>query len=165
MYKQQGSSLIISLVLLAIFSLIGIAAMSTSTVEEKMASNSQESLDVFQLTQSELDGQVTYLKSDIKKIYEAVNSTNQKANLNHSLDQAKTTKRGITSNQSELNYEGLSSFSGFGKTNTFSNDINSPKATYLFELNAQLEKTSGSNSNQTYGLSYTGPKQKKFSNK
>ena len=41
-HKQQGAVLITALVMLVILTLLGLTTMSTSTLEERMASNSQE---------------------------------------------------------------------------------------------------------------------------
>ncbi len=48
MRQQQGSALIFSLVILLVMTLVGITAMSTSTLEEKMAANDRAQQAAFQ---------------------------------------------------------------------------------------------------------------------
>ena len=51
---QQGAALITSLVLLTIMTILAVAAMNTNTLEEKMASNTQEANRAFQASESGL---------------------------------------------------------------------------------------------------------------
>lgn len=52
--NQRGVALIMSLVILLILTILGIAAMRTSTLQEKMSANIQESTRVFQVAESGL---------------------------------------------------------------------------------------------------------------
>ena len=52
--KQYGAALITSLVLLTIMTILAVAAMNTNTLEEKMASNTQEANRAFQASESGL---------------------------------------------------------------------------------------------------------------
>lgn len=52
--KQDGAALVVSLVILLVMTLIGITAMRSSTLEEKMAGNAQQDQIAFQLAQSAL---------------------------------------------------------------------------------------------------------------
>lgn len=51
---QRGAVLIVALILLAVLTLLGLTAMSTTSLEEKMASNTQEGTRAFQLTETGL---------------------------------------------------------------------------------------------------------------
>lgn len=54
-YKhQQGAALVTSLILLTVVTLLAITSMSTNTLEEKMASNSQEMNRAFQTAETGL---------------------------------------------------------------------------------------------------------------
>lgn len=55
MHQQQGAVLIMSLVMLTVLTLIGISSMSSSTVELKVSSNSQQHDIAFQAAQSIID--------------------------------------------------------------------------------------------------------------
>lgn len=49
---QRGAVLVISLILLIVLTLLGLTTMNTSTLQEKMASNSQEAVRAFQAAES-----------------------------------------------------------------------------------------------------------------
>lgn len=51
---QRGTALIVALIMLLILTLLGVAAMGTSTLEEKMAANMQEGTRAFQAAESGL---------------------------------------------------------------------------------------------------------------
>lgn len=63
--RQQGSALIISLIVLLALTLIGVTAMSTSTLEEKMAGNSRDRYLSFQAAEAALREAESYLSNDI----------------------------------------------------------------------------------------------------
>lgn len=52
LYGQQGAALIVSLVILLVMTVLGIGALSTSTLEEKIVFNSQDWNEAFQLAES-----------------------------------------------------------------------------------------------------------------
>ncbi len=52
--RQRGAALIVSLLILIVLTLIGVSAMSTSSLEEKMASNSRDLNLAFQAAESAL---------------------------------------------------------------------------------------------------------------
>ncbi len=52
--QQHGSALIISLLILLVMTIIGISAMSSSTMEEKMAANDRNQKAIFQNAESSL---------------------------------------------------------------------------------------------------------------
>lgn len=58
-YHQNGAALVISLVLLVVMTLIGVASMSTSLMQEKMAANAQSSNITFQAAESAIGALVT----------------------------------------------------------------------------------------------------------
>lgn len=53
--QQQGVALVMALVILLIMTLLGITAMGTSSLEEKMAGNIQEATRVFEAAESGLN--------------------------------------------------------------------------------------------------------------
>jgi len=55
MNKQTGSALIISLLILLVMTMLGIASMSTSTLEEKMAANDRNQKVAFENAELTLD--------------------------------------------------------------------------------------------------------------
>ncbi len=70
MNKQNGSALIISLLMLLVMTLLGITSMSTSTLEEKMAANDRNQKVSFQnaeLTQVDAEDFVLDHDFDIKE--------------------------------------------------------------------------------------------------
>lgn len=52
--RQSGAALIMSLVILLIMTILGISAMGTSTLEQKMAGNTQEATRAFEAAESGL---------------------------------------------------------------------------------------------------------------
>lgn len=53
--SQNGAALITALVLLVILTMLGLSSMSTNTMEERMAANSQEKNRTFQAAESGVD--------------------------------------------------------------------------------------------------------------
>ena len=53
--KQQGAALVVSLIILVVLTIIGITAMRTSTLEERMSGNMQDTLKAFSAAESALD--------------------------------------------------------------------------------------------------------------
>lgn len=51
---QRGAVLVVSLILLAVLTLLGVTAMNTTSMEERMAANTQEGLRAFQLAEAGL---------------------------------------------------------------------------------------------------------------
>ena len=54
-HHQRGAALITALVMLVILTMLGLSSMSTNTMEERMAANSQETNRSFQAAESGLD--------------------------------------------------------------------------------------------------------------
>ena len=50
--RQSGAVLIVAMVILVILTLLGVTAMNTSSLEEKMASNTQEQVRTFQAAET-----------------------------------------------------------------------------------------------------------------
>lgn len=68
MNKQNGSALIISLLMLLVMTLLGITSMSTATLEEKMAANDRNQKVAFQNAEITLVGSETkIIKDDWKR--------------------------------------------------------------------------------------------------
>lgn len=61
--RQQGAVLIISLLLLLIMTLIGVTAMSTTTLEEKMSGNMRDRNVALQASETALEGGEVWLAS------------------------------------------------------------------------------------------------------
>lgn len=60
-YRQQGTVLVIGLILMAIMTLLGIMAMTTSTLEEKMASGAMDRNTAFQAAENGLRDAELYI--------------------------------------------------------------------------------------------------------
>lgn len=93
---QKGSVLILSLILLVIMTLFGLASMNTSMMQEKMASNAQNTNTTFQaaessvsvLMQEVLGGTQTHLTTamaapDSKSTLVALNLNNPRVSANY----------------------------------------------------------------------------------
>ena len=61
--RQNGAALITALVMLVILTMLGLSSMSTNTMEERMAANSQEINRAFQAAESGLDQGYTDVNS------------------------------------------------------------------------------------------------------
>ncbi len=62
--RQQGATLIVSLIVLLVLTLIGVAGMNTSLMQERMAVNSQNSNRAFQAAESTLSALTNQLYAD-----------------------------------------------------------------------------------------------------
>ena len=56
--RERGAALVIALVMLLILTILGIAAMNTSSLEEKMAGNTQEQTHAFQAAESGINSAI-----------------------------------------------------------------------------------------------------------
>jgi type IV pilus assembly protein PilX len=52
MRRQSGAVLIVAMILLVVLTLLGVTAMNTTSLEEKMASNTQEQVHAFQAAET-----------------------------------------------------------------------------------------------------------------
>jgi len=75
-FSQQGSALIISLVILIVMTLIGITGIGTSSLEEKMAGNTRDRALAFQAAEAALRDGETYYDDEIVAITSAFDGTN-----------------------------------------------------------------------------------------
>ncbi len=66
--RQQGAILVVSLLLLLVMTLLGITAVSTTTLEEKMASNYRQRQLAFQAASSALRDAETWLRTNISSV-------------------------------------------------------------------------------------------------
>lgn len=148
---QQGSSLIISLVLLAVFSIIGIAAIQTSMVNEKMAYNNQLYLEMFQSAESELVLRFFKLKHD--DLFDAINSPSREVSLpSLPTENLAYKKRGVDLS-SKLMYQGDRTSIAPGDPFINSLDIKEGVQVYHFDLQSTaLSKNKDSKRSQAYGL-------------
>ncbi len=63
--RQTGATLIVVLVFLLVLTIAGIAAMQFSTLEERMASNSQFRNETFQLAQNEIQSELLVFNASL----------------------------------------------------------------------------------------------------
>ena len=66
--RQQGAILIVSLLMLLVMTLLGITAVSTTSLEEKMASNNRQRQLAFQSASSALRDAETWLRTNISRV-------------------------------------------------------------------------------------------------
>lgn len=67
--SQRGIALIVGLVILAVLSMIGIAAFSITTQEERMAGNSSDRMRAFENAEAALRGCENYLKANGASVF------------------------------------------------------------------------------------------------
>lgn len=72
--KQNGTALVISLIFLLLLTIIGITAVSTATLEEKMSGNMKDQYTAFHATESALRFGETWLRSQLPPVPETVTS-------------------------------------------------------------------------------------------
>lgn len=72
--KQNGTALVISLVFLLLLTIIGITAVSTATLEEKMSGNMKDQFTAFHATESALRFGENWLRSQLPPVPETVAS-------------------------------------------------------------------------------------------
>lgn len=97
MKRQEGAVLVISLVLLLVLTLMGVAGMNTSTMQERMAANAQNSNRAFQGAESSVWALLEQLyDNDLSLLRDSMKSADSKSGVvNYTLDSAK----GITGTQ------------------------------------------------------------------
>lgn len=150
--KQNGAVLITALIMLIILTMLGLSSMTTTTMEERMAGNSQEINRAFQAASSGLE--LVFSDED------AFNTTNTKAldgTANDTYFKSDTTVGGDSSNASaysattEYNAVFLQQVSaprGSGWDSTF--------AFYYFDLSAAGSTNSGASSSLHAGAYQVG---------
>lgn len=166
MHRQSGSSLLITLVFLTILTAAGIAAVSLSTSEERMASNAQFRTVAYQGAYSEILAQIDFLNKDATRIWPVKaydmpqlqsSAAGYDARLPFKRQSINTgiptyltsTTQAAGTNSKSLTYIGErpAEASSFEK---FSN--------YAFELNVKRELSSGAYSDQVQGFNIQMPK-------
>lgn len=89
--RQKGAVLVISLVLLLVLTLMGVAGMNTSTMQEKMAANGQNANRAFQGAESSVWSLLEQLyNSDLSMLRDSMKSADQKSDVvSYTFDAAK----------------------------------------------------------------------------
>ena len=145
---QRGAVLVVSLLLLLILTLIGVASMETVVMQSQMSRNSQFSHEAFQIALSEIEGQLDSYQIDITPLISTVNSATDTTTL-AAADFTMAGEIGNFAQSGQLTHvgEGVASGTSWGCC-----------VAYKFELNstANLAGT-GSRSDQTQGFEYTAP--------
>lgn len=92
--RQEGAVLVISLVLLLVLTLIGVAGMSSSTMQERMAANAQNSNRAFQGAESSVWSLLEQLyDNDLSMLRDSMKSADEMSGVvNYTLD----SEKGIT---------------------------------------------------------------------
>jgi len=78
--SETGATLIVALVFLVVLTIAGITAMQFSTLEERMASNSQFRNETFQLAQNEIRSELLAFNSSLAGRTPLLNALNQGSN-------------------------------------------------------------------------------------
>lgn len=80
--RQQGAVLIVSLIILLVLTLIGIAGMNTSVLQERMAVNAQNSNRAFQAAESSVRALADELYADdLTLLKESMKNANDKSSV------------------------------------------------------------------------------------
>lgn len=89
--RQEGAVLVISLVLLLVLTLIGVAGMNSSTMQERMAANAQNSNRAFQGAESSVWALLEQLyDNDLSLLRDSMKSADEKSSVvSYTLDSAK----------------------------------------------------------------------------
>lgn len=89
--QQDGAVLVISLVLLLVLTLMGVAGMNTSTMQERMAANAQNSNRAFQGAESSVWSLLEQLyDNDLSMLRDSMKSADQKSDVvTYTFDSAK----------------------------------------------------------------------------
>ena len=66
--SQRGAVLLVSLMILLIMTVLGIAGMGTTTMEEKMAANNQQQQQAYQAAETALRDAETWLTTNVTRI-------------------------------------------------------------------------------------------------
>lgn len=80
--QQRGAALIVSLVVLLVLTLIGVAGMNTSVMQERMAVNSQNSNRAFQAAESTVSALTNQLyANDLSLLRESMQSATEESSV------------------------------------------------------------------------------------
>ena len=112
-FSQQGSILVVSLLILLVLTVIGVTALNDSVIEEKMSSNFQTGFTAFQATESAIN--LTFIQvSQTDDLFTAASDAANAAdpawptvihNMNRSSDGENTNANGNMSMRTEIRYE------------------------------------------------------------
>lgn len=144
-HRQSGAVLVVSLVILTVLTLIGVASMSGSTLELKVASNSQQHDTAFQAAQN---------------IIEILSSTSPQNTVNYQVFEADPTVAGYVQNLSFAATNGSTAtaavtYSGCKKTIGYSMEEGKSLVANHFRAQATGTTSTGSSTSvQMQGLRY-----------
>lgn len=80
--QQRGAALIVSLIVLLVLTLIGVAGMNTSVMQERMAVNSQNSNRAFQAAESTVSALTNQLyANDLSLLRESMQSATEESSV------------------------------------------------------------------------------------
>ena len=80
--QQKGAALIVSLIVLLVLTLIGVAGMNTSVMQERMAVNSQNSNRAFQAAESTVSALTNQLyANDLSLLRESMQSATEESSV------------------------------------------------------------------------------------
>lgn len=92
--RERGAVLMVSLMILLIMTLVSISSVTTSTIEYKLANNSQNQKIAFQAAESALTNMVTTVQDDQTMLLQA--TSNPVTGVNTNLSGGSTMVEGIT---------------------------------------------------------------------
>ena len=142
--RCQGAVLVVSLLLLMVITILGIAGLSNTTFEERMASNAQFMERAFQAANSEIENKLDEFRDDISPLIAALPPASGPQTLSESYSEANLTKAVTLT----FIQQGVAPGYSIGKV-----------IGLYFQLNAQANMTSvGAASNQTQGIMRAAPK-------
>jgi len=144
--SQNGSALLICLVLLTVLSLVGVSSMENTMLEEKMSANTQFKIQAFHSTQNEIDEQYTALGENSTPIVTSMDG-----------DVAMT---GISYNTGMSTVSGLSFIGEYERKARLQEQIQSlgSSKVLITELTVTSVSTnSGASSQQTLGTELASP--------
>lgn len=134
---QSGSVLVIGLLMMLVMMVIGVTAVSTSSLEERMASNAQNAMISFQAAETAIQGTA----GDVTALIDSMAGTPETRTFNIAT--------GVNSN-STVTYVGPTSLSGFS--------MGSSVAGHLFDINGVGQVAAvNAQANHDQGLVRVGP--------
>ena len=136
---QSGSVLVIGLLMMLVMMVIGVTAVSTSSLEERMASNAQNAMISFQAAETAIQGTA----GDVTALIDSMAGTPETRTFNIAT--------GVSSN-STVTYVGPTSLPGFsmGSSSSISG--------HLFDINGVGQVTAvNARANHDQGLVRVGP--------
>ena len=162
-HRSQGSVLVVSLILLLVMTLIGVAAIDSSSLQSQMANNSLKAHNLYQASLSEIAARSGSKMQDLEYLSQLRNSASV---INNTELGVSTTGPGFTLTDSDCltqNTHDAFSQSGF---DVFSGSTGSPLTGYSlndyqvfnYEVNAISVMTGAiATSNQTQGMQRAVP--------